>query len=362
MEALDSRRSQIIPGRKSQTIFTEQDIITGLLIVNQIKQKEVIFLTGHGERNITDFNGDSMGMGLIYTDLLAQNYKVLSATGQELAILLSEKKIPAVVVIAGAESNFTLQDSSIISEYLWQGGTLLLLIEPENTPDGIKTFLYKYGVAVGEGTIFDMASFVAPKPNYLQIKKTNGQLPPHEITTDFDVLYLPGSAFLGSTISPDTVPLSENGEPYVTHEPLAFTTLESWAQITTDSEDLNYDIETDILGPFPTILTVQAISELGKRPIENEDGSIAQTSIVVIGDTDFASNKFSGSAKNSDLFINSINWLVKDYELISIRPKTQSFRELVLTKSERDFIRWSGWLLMPTLVTIGGFISWWRRR
>jgi len=365
VEALDSRRSQIIPGKSpdiSSTVFTEQDIITGLLIVNQIKQKEVIFLTGHGERNITDFDPNSTGMGLVYSDLLAQNYKVLSSTSQELAILLSEENIPAVVVIAGAESNFTLQDSAIISEYLWQGGTLLLMIEPEATPDGVKTFLYKYGLAVGEGTVFDMASFVAPKPNYLQIKKTNGQLPIHEITTDFDVLYLPGSAFLASTISPDTVPLSENGEPYLKHAPLAFTTLESWSQKVTDVEDLNYDIDRDILGPFPTIIAVEAISELGKAPIENDDGTIVQTSIVVIGDTDFASNKYSGSAKNSDLFINSINWLAKDFELITIRPKTQAYRELVLTKSERDFIRWSGWLLMPVLITFGGFISWWRRR
>ena len=111
-----------------------------MLIVNQIKQKEVIFLTGHGERDITDFDPNSSGMGLIYSDLLAQNYKVLSSTSQELAILLSEQKIPAVIVIAGAESDFTLQDSAIISEYLWQGGTLLMMIEPENTPDGIKTF------------------------------------------------------------------------------------------------------------------------------------------------------------------------------------------------------------------------------
>ena len=172
----------------------------------------------------------------------------------------------------------------------------------------------------------------------------------------------PGSAFLASTISPDTVPVSDNGEPFLKHVPLAFTTLESWAQQVTDAEDLTYDVERDILGPFPTILAVEAISELGKAPMENEDGTIAQTSIVVVGDTDFASNKYSGSAKNSDLFINSINWLAKDFELISIRPKTQAYRELVLTKSERDFIRWSGWLLMPTLVTLGGFISWWRRR
>ena len=365
VEALDSRRTQIIPGRNtsiSDSVFTEQDIITGLLIVNQLKQKEVIFLTGHGERDITDLNPNSSGMGLVYSDLLAQNYKVLSATSQELAILLSENNIPAVLVIAGAESNISVQESAIISEYLWKGGALLLMIEPEITPDGIKAFLSKYGIAVGEGTIFDMASFVAPKPNYLQIKKTNGQIPPHEITSDFDVLYFPGSAFLGSTISPDTVPVSDNGEPYIKHIPLAFTTLESWSQKTSDTEDITYDSSLDVMGPFPTILAVESISELGKFPTEKEDGTLAQTSLVVIGDTDFASNKYAGSAMNSDLLINSINWLAKDYELITIRPKTQSFRELVLTSSERDFIRWSGWLLMPSLIGIGGIISWWRRR
>ena len=361
IEAIDSRRSQIINGRQGTTIFSEQDIITGLLIVSQIKQKKIIFLTGHGERDITDFDQNSKGMGLIYSDLMTQNYKVLSATSQELAILLSEENIPAVVVIAGAEKGFTIQDSAIISEYLWLGGSLLVLIEPELTPEGIKTFLYKFGLAVGEGTIFDMASFVAPKPSYLQLKKTNGQILPHEITKDFDVLYFPGSTYIGSAYSPDTIPITENGEPFVKHVPLAFTTLESWAQNTQENETVKYNSESDTLGPFPTIMLIEAISEIGKSPKEKADGTLAQTAIVVIGDTDFASNKYSSSAKNADLFVNSINWLAKDYELITIRPKTAAFRELVLTKSERDFIRWSGWLLMPISVGIAGMVSWWRR-
>ena len=362
IEAIDSRRSQIINGRQGTTIFSEQDIITGLLIVSQIKQKKIIFLTGHGERDITDFDQNSKGMGLIYSDLMTQNYKVLSATSQELAILLSEENIPAVVVIAGAEKGFTIHDSAIISEYLWLGGSLLVLIEPELTPEGIKTFLYKFGLAVGEGTIFDMASFVAPKPSYLQLKKTNGQILPHEITKDFDVLYFPGSTYIGSAYSPDTIPITENGEPFVKHVPLAFTTLESWAQNTQENETVKYNSESDALGPFPTIMLIEAISEIGKSPKEKADGTLAQTAIVVIGDTDFASNKYSSSAKNADLFVNSINWLAKDYELITIRPKTAAFRELVLTKSERDFIRWSGWLLMPISVGIAGMGSWWRRR
>ena len=34
-----------------------------------------------------------------------------------------------------------------------------------------------------------------------------------------------------------------------------------------------YDSSSDIMGPFPTILAVESISELGKAPIEKEDGT-----------------------------------------------------------------------------------------
>jgi hypothetical protein len=34
----------------------------------------------------------------------------------------------------------------------------------------------------------------------------------------------------------------------------------------------------------------------------------------------------------------------------------------VLTQTERDFIRWTGWLLMPVLFGAIGVASWWRRR
>ena len=169
-------------------------------------------------------------------------------------------------------------------------------------------------------------------------------------------------AFIDQVQDLTSLTVSDNGEPYIKHIPLAFTTLESWSQKTSDTEDITYDSSLDVMGTYPTILAVESISELGKFPTEKEDGTLAQTSLVVIGDTDFASNKYAGSAMNSDLLINSINWLAKDYELITIRPKTQSFRELVLTSSERDFIRWSGWLFMPSLIGIGGIISWWRRR
>ena len=70
-----------------------------------------------------------------------------------------------------------------------------MLLEPDATPDSFKGFLSRYAVGVGEGTVVDTASYVAPNPTFLQIKNTNSQLPEHPLTEDFDVLYMPGSTF-----------------------------------------------------------------------------------------------------------------------------------------------------------------------
>ena len=101
---------------------------------------------------------------------------------------------------------------------------------------------------------------------------------------------------------------------------------------------------------------------MNEAPIKNERGEYVSSKLIISGDADFASNKFLFSAKNEDLFANSINWLTSDVELISIRPKVKVFRELVLTQDERNFVRWSGWIFLPSISIFFAFWSWWRRR
>ena len=82
----------------------------------------------------------------------------------------------------------------------------------------------------------------------------------------------------------------------------------------------------------------------------------------MLGDSDFASNRFYSAYSNSDLFLNSVNWLAKDYSLISIRPKPYAFRELVVLPYEFDIIRYSSWFILPLVVALLGLLTWWRRR
>ncbi len=365
IEAVESRRTEVIPGLNPNAgpdVFSEQDIITGLLVVNQLKQKNVMFISGHSGRDVTDISTGGEGYGLAAEALRRDNYTIGNGTLQELGGLLTggdPNQYPAVVIFAGPSQDMTEGEEFVLLEYARSGGSVLMMFEPDAAPDSFKGFLSRYGVAVGEGIVVDTASYVAPNPRFLQIKNTNSQLPQHQLTQDFDVLYLPGSSHFRYGIDPETIPITQDGIPYVRQDLVAISTLRSWAE--TDEENIEFDLEVDEPGPLPVAVSVEAVSEISGSP-RFEDGVIVNTNMVLIGDTDFASNAYFGSARNGDLFINAVNWLAEDFELITLRPKQTSFRELVLTNSERDFVRWSGWLLMPALVALAGVWAWWRRR
>ena len=365
IEATESRRTEVIPGlNPSQTtnVFTEQDIITGLLVVNQIKQKTVAFISGHAVRDLLDTSRSGGGYSLAASALARENYAITNETLQELGQRLQTNDptlLPAVAIFAGPTNDMTETEESILLEYGRRGGSILMMFEPEITPDSFKGFLSRYGIGVGDGTVVDTASYVAPNPSFLQIKNTNSQLPAHPLTADFDVLYMPGSTSFSYAIDPQTIPLTDSGIPYVRQELVAISTLNSWAE--TDIENIEFHVEEDKGGPHPIAVSVEAVSEIGGSPRTLNDQLIT-TQMVLIGDTDFASNAYFGSARNGDLFVNAVNYLADDYELITLRPKTVAFRELVLTDSERNFVRWSGWLLMPILVALAGIWAWWRRR
>ena len=365
VENLTTRRTEVLFGgdpRVSPDVFSEQQIITGLLVVNQIEQKTVAFVSGHSERDITSLANTREGFGLAASALSRENYQVLNITLQELGSVIQAGDptlLPAVLVFAGPTDELLGIDLQALGAYAQLGGDILFMLEPDQVPESFGAFLAQYGVAVGSGQLVDTASFVAPNPSFLQLKSTNGQIPPHSITTNFDVLYMPGTAFVGPAVEPGAIPLTDEGIPYVFFEILGLTTLNSWAE--TNPEVIQFAPEEDVAGPLSVALAIEAISDLNTQPFR-QDGEYVRTNMVVIGDTDFASNQYIANAKNGDLLVNSVNWLAEDYELISIRPKLRSFRELVLTSRERDLVRWTGWLLMPSLVGLAGIYMWWRRR
>ena len=89
---------------------------------------------------------------------------------------------------------------------------------------------------------------------------------------------------------------------------------------------------------------------------------IRSIDLVVFRDSDFVANAYYGRGSGADLFLNSANYLMGDYSLVSIREKGFAFREFNLNLNERKFVRWSSWVMLPGLLGLMAGLVWWLRR
>jgi ABC-type uncharacterized transport system involved in gliding motility auxiliary subunit len=84
--------------------------------------------------------------------------------------------------------------------------------------------------------------------------------------------------------------------------------------------------------------------------------------MVVVGDSDFASNSIYGQQGNGNLFVNTISWLAQDESFISIRPKNPDDRRLTMTEAQGRLWSYVMLLLLPAGVLIAGISVWTKRR
>jgi ABC-type uncharacterized transport system involved in gliding motility auxiliary subunit len=85
---------------------------------------------------------------------------------------------------------------------------------------------------------------------------------------------------------------------------------------------------------------------------------------VVVGTSQWAESRAMNSRTlgNRDLFMNMINWLSADEDLISIRPKSPEDRPLNLTSKTLSMVSWLSILIFPLAIVLFGLATWWKRR
>ena len=68
-------------------------------------------------------------------------------------------------------------------------------------------------------------------------------------------------------------------------------------------------------------------------------------------------------ALGGDFFLNAVNWLTLEEDLIAIRPIDPSERSLrMMTPSEVAFVQMAAIFLIPLIIFLIGVGVWWRRR
>jgi len=335
---------------QSQTVKTpdEESLTNALVRLSKGRTEKVYWVMGHGERPFKSAAPESLAS--IHQNLSNQNYEFEELT-------LAQKDIPsdaALVVVAAPEKNLFPEEVASLKRFLNKGGSLLVFLEPYQDA-GLKPFLREYGVVMSSDIVVDKMSRVMGGDFLLPMIVTYGN---HEITRNFRLL----SFFsLARSVELD----KEVKKKGLTLTNLALTSQESWAE--TDRDALNQgkarlDAE-DRQGP----LSLAVIVELDPKEAKGEEGKeedniTGEGKLAVFGDADFASNKFVSLAGNSELMINTMNYLVGRKDLITIPEKERPADHLMLTRNQGLMLFWIPVVVIPLLVIVLGMVVWRKRR
>ncbi|MCE2456334.1 MAG: Gldg family protein [Dehalococcoidia bacterium] len=335
--------------------FTQQDFVTGILVVSGTQQKVVYHLTGHGESSITRTitnETDDEGFDFAIQGMQRDNYRVFPLNLKQDGFVPEDA---AVLVIPGPKQNLDQDELQIVADYLAGGGKLIALLDPD-APNSYRELLAVWGLAVGNHRIADVISNVAGETTSPMVQRSNAQFGTSGLTGINIADQLNNVFFTDATAVLPSIPL-EDLPAFMSYTGLARTTPASWMESHPEATD--YNPGEDIQGPLDVAAVMQAGASLAGDIVPGEN-NLAK--VIVIGDSDFARNKFFFQSDNANLLLNSVNWLAEDYELISIREPAIPIRVLVLNQRERDFIKWTGWFLPPILMLVIAVVVWWRRR
>jgi ABC-type uncharacterized transport system involved in gliding motility auxiliary subunit len=333
---------------KSQTVTNvdEEAITNAVMKLTQRSEKVVCFLTGHGERDTGDVGKD--GYSMVKSAVEKENFRVKSLN------LLTEPRIPedaALVVIAGPQKRLLGGEIDLLREYIQHKGQVLVLIEPL-ADGGLGDLLKAYGLSLTGDIIVDPMSRVFGASYLMPVITQYGF---HKITEGFTVASVFPTA---RSVYPE-----EKSPAGITLTELASTSPSSWAATdyrSSTSKELRFDEKKDKKGPIP----VAAIAAIGTKPDgETDDREQGEpradkrgpaAHLAVFGDCDFASNTYFALQGNGDFFLNTVNFLAQQEDLISIeRPKSRS-APLTLSRSQERILFWMGLVLMPLVVLAAG--------
>jgi len=361
----------------------EQDLYTSMLIATSKGQKTIYFLEGHGEKSI--LSSSAKGYSTFKEILNQDNYHTEILTWDPTDENVSVPENAALLVIPGPTLELPDHHAEVIHKFLQgknpddtprrESSRLIFLGEP-NTPESFKALMAMWGIILQPGYILDLELGVSDNPNILRAEPMNLNqiraedfelLPPDQATIMVDALRSitsPESGQLGQIYMPGAtslVPIQDDLRwpvPLTVTSPLSFLIDDTERTEPVPPGEEN----ADPMGPFFSSAYMLAVGQLGAAPLSGAPDPNQLTHIAIFGDSDFASNTFLERGSGTNLLLNTVNYVLGDYSLISIRDRAFVYREFNLDANEYDFVRFSSWFILPGLLALAALSMWWIRR
>jgi gliding motility-associatede transport system auxiliary component len=360
---------------------SEQAMTNALIKVTRGQQNKVYFVQGHNERSADD--SDSAGYATVVQFLTATSF------GHDNIVLSQVRAIPqdaTILVIAGPKSDFFPSEIDLVKGYLARGGKVLCLLDPRDKADAppltnLTALLKEWGIGVDDDVVINVPSDDTVKEGQTVDIGSLAALPNTDGTFVLAAKYLPhaltqglGRVTVVLRMARSISALTDNNTSGHTAQNLFETTASSWGETDikklTSGQVAREPGKGDKNGPLSLGAAVSAPAtalDAGAPPKPEAAGNVAdtpkrETRIAVIGDSDFATNGLLGAGRNADLFLNAVNWLAQQEDLIAIRAKDPEDRRITLTDAQLNWIRLLTIFIVPGFILLAGVQTWWRRR
>lgn len=365
---------------------SEADIANGILRVTQAARQRVCFLQGHSEADpfsqeshdhleSTGGGDHSHGLGAQYVlheqhgmakarqALETMNYQVdtvtLTGGGDGLSGC-------SLVIVAGPKTALLPQEVERLRQFLRAGGNALFMLEPF-VRTGLEPVLMEYGILLDEDLVIDEARHYWTDVSAPAVTRYAH----HQVTRELPLTFFPGVRSLSPT---DVRIPGTNVSPLVNSSETSFGESDPARADFNPDEDrkgpltlmvvsirrpLEQDSATSLsLGPDAELTRARVRALVGEAPWQ----VTGRSRVVAVGDSDFATNSFFHFLGNGNLFLNAVNYLSNQENLIGVEPRTRDLPKLSVTNRQIKGTFVLSMLLVPGLLALIGTTVWWRQK
>jgi ABC-type uncharacterized transport system involved in gliding motility auxiliary subunit len=316
----------------------EQDFTSALIKLSSTTAVKVYFLTGHGEGVLV---GGVSGLGLARQVLQREGFTVADLS-------LTEK--PAVpgdasaVVVGGGKQPLTDAEVQALLAYLDGGGRAFVMNAPLESGN-LSRLIEPYGLAFDKGVVADPTRH-AQQTIYAPSTSTYPGSPiTKELTNQLTFMF-------------DAGPVSKRAVKDLVQTSVWDTSPEAYS---VSDKNLNrpFDPAKDKKGPFSLMMSAERKATASASPSPSPPQRAVR--VVAAGSWEFASDRVIPSGANAALFLDAVNWVVGQEQLISIPPRSGTAATVVLDNVGRTLLLVGTVLLLPALILLAGVLVWVRR-